>query len=134
LFLFSLNNLFAQKTQHVKEILDTNSFFFEHDIKYIGKSTTISPNYIYVMQSLQEQLKSNPLLSIHVRGHVCCGPSKPISEKRARKAAKYLEKIGVKKERISYCGYSNTRPLVLPEKTEDDAQKNRRVDFILTKQ
>ena len=134
MLLTCINDLCAQKTNHVEEVLDTNSFFFIHDIKYFGKSTTVSPNYLYVMQALQEKLETNPSLSIHVRGHVCCGPSLSISRRRARRAARYLKKMGISKERISHRGYSNSKPMVLPEKTEEDAQKNRRVDFILSKQ
>ncbi len=134
LFLIFTINIFSQKPNHVEEILDSNSFFFENDIKYIGKSTNVNPNYLYVMQSLQEKLEQNPLLKVHVRGHVCCGPSKAISRRRARRAARYIKKMGISKDRISHYGYSNSKPLVIREKTEEDARKNRRVDFILSKQ
>lgn len=124
----------TQKDVAHEEVLDTNTFLFIHDLKYFGKSTTVSQNYQYVMQFLQEQLEANPKWTVHVRGHVCCGPSKSISRRRARKAYRFLKKIGVRKERISHMGYSDDKPLVYPERTKEDAQKNRRVDFLITKQ
>jgi len=86
-----------------------------------------------VLDQLYRTLMSYPELHAHFRGHVCCGHNKRISSKRARYVYKYLRKRGVPKERISYKGYSNTIPLVTPERTEADREKNRRVDVIYTK-
>lgn len=134
IFLYSSTLLvYSQKAERTDTILEDNSFFFEYDIKYVGKSTSIAANDQYVMQFLLEQLTSNPSWDIHIRGHVCCGPNKRISKRRARKAFRFLKKMGVEKERITHKGYSNNQPVAFPEKTDDDARRNRRVDFIITK-
>ncbi len=86
-----------------------------------------------VLDQLYRTLMSYPDLKAHFRGHVCCGHNNRISSKRARYVYKYLRKRGVPKERISYKGYSNTIPLVTPERTDADRAKNRRVDVIYTK-
>lgn len=105
---------------------------YKHDLKYIGSSTSIDPNYRYVMEELIEILTNNPEATIHIRGHVCCGPSERISFKRARRVFKYLVQHGIDRQRISFKGYSNKIPLSYPEKTEDDEYNNRRVDFIIS--
>tara|TARA_R110002072_G_scaffold302060_2_gene483610 strand:- start:35609 stop:35917 length:309 start_codon:yes stop_codon:yes gene_type:complete len=102
-------------------------------MKYLGKSTNVDPNYRYVLEWLVELLEKNPSWTVLTRGHVCCGPSEKVSKKRACKAYKALLKMGVAKDRISYKGFSDTKPIIFPEKTEEDAQTNRRVDFVITK-
>ncbi len=105
---------------------------YKHDLKYVGSSTIIDPNYRYVMEELIEILTKNPKTTIHIRGHVCCGPSERISFKRARHVFKYLVQHGISRQRISFKGYSDKIPLAYPEKTEEDEFMNRRVDFIIS--
>ena len=112
--------------------IDT-SYLYEFDMKYVGSNSSVDPNYRYVLEHLIELLEKEPDLKVHIRGHVCCGPSERLSKKRARKVYRLLKRIGISKERMTYKGYSDTAPLVFPEKTEEDEAKNRRVDFILSK-
>ncbi|MFT5777346.1 MAG: hypothetical protein ACI837_000278 [Crocinitomicaceae bacterium] len=111
---------------------DSLSGLYEYNLRYIGSSTTIDPKYKYVMEELVELLQENPTTKIHIRGHVCCGPNKRISRKRARKVYQFFLKNDIAAERLSYEGYSDEIPLAYPEKTEEDEIKNRRVDFLLT--
>jgi len=101
LLLTFFSNGQKQKSNVVVEVLDTNSFIFMHDLKYFGKNTSVSQNYQYVLQALHEQLDTNVNWIVHVRGHVCCGPNKMISRRRARRASRFLKKMGISKERIS---------------------------------
>lgn len=73
-------------------------------------------------------LKDHPNLSILIRGHVCCGNNMRISKARARAVYHELIKQGIDKDRLDYVGMSNSEPLVFPEKTNADRQRNRRVD------
>ncbi|MDB2657276.1 OmpA family protein [Crocinitomicaceae bacterium] len=98
-----------------------------------GNKGVMKRESVPVLDQLYRTLMSYPNLTAHFRGHVCCGHNKRISSKRARYVYKYLRKRGVPKNRISYKGYSNTIPLVTPERTEADRAKNRRVDVIYTK-
>lgn len=106
---------------------------YEFDMKYIGSSTSVDPNYQYVLMHLVELMKKNEDWKLHIRGHVCCGPDDKIGQKRAKNVYKLLLKLGVDEARMTYKGYSDSIPIVFPEKTEEDAQKNRRVDFLITK-
>lgn len=85
------------------------------------------------MQEFVLYLKENRKVQVHIRGHVCCGADKRLSRKRAKYAFKYLKKAGIQRERLSFKGYSNEIPLRFPEKEEEDAAMNRRVDFILSR-
>lgn len=73
-------------------------------------------------------MKDHPNLSIQIRGHVCCGNNMRISKHRARAVYHALIKHGIDKRRLDYVGMSNKEPLVFPEKTNADRQRNRRVD------
>ena len=106
---------------------------FDFDMKYIGSSTSVDPNYQYVLMHLVELMHKNKDWKLHIRGHVCCGPDDKIGHKRAKNVYKLLLKLGVDETRMTYKGYSDSVPIVFPEKTEEDAQKNRRVDFLITK-
>lgn len=76
-------------------------------------------------------LKENPAVKAEIRGHVCCGNNMRISQSRAKSVYKRLIKQGISKDRLSYKGMSNKEPLVFPETTNADRQKNRRVDVNL---
>ncbi|MCR9172616.1 MAG: OmpA family protein [bacterium] len=102
-------------------------------IYFRGNKGVIKSESIPVLDQLYRTLVSYPDLKAHFRGHVCCGHNQRISTKRARYVYKYLRKRGISKDRISYKGYSNTEPLVTPERTEADRVKNRRVDVVYTK-
>jgi outer membrane protein OmpA-like peptidoglycan-associated protein len=82
---------------------------------------------------LIDLLNKNPTWTLHIRGHVCCGPSEKISKKRAKNVYKYLKHAGISPERLTYKGYSDSLPKAFPEKTEADEAQNRRVDFIIHK-
>jgi len=125
LTLFLSSNIYAQ--QKTVEVL------YEYDMKYTGSSTGLSLNYQYVMDYLVESMNKNPDWKLHIRGHVCCGPDQKLSDKRAKNIYKYLLRQGIDPSRLSYKGYSDSIPLVFPEKTEEDAHQNRRVDFLITK-
>jgi flagellar motor protein MotB len=110
---------------------DSSVFLYEHSMRYVGSSTHVDMNYQYVLEYLVEVLEKNPTWTVHIRGHVCCGPSERISCKRAKNAYKFLIRLGVDPSRMSYKGYSDTLPLAFPEKTEEDEIINRRVDFVI---
>ena len=109
------------------------SYLYEFDMKYVGSNSSIDPNYRYVLEHLVELLLKDTTLHVHVRGHVCCGPSYRLSKKRACKAYRFLKKSGIDPARLSYKGYSDSAPLAFPEETEEDEIKNRRVDFIISR-
>jgi outer membrane protein OmpA-like peptidoglycan-associated protein len=113
--------------------LDTAGYVFEFDMKYTGSEARVDPNYQYVLDYLVELINETDSVEVHVRGHVCCGPAPRLSKRRARKAYRYLIRAGIDKNKVSYKGYSDEKPMRWPENTEEDELANRRVDFIIRK-
>lgn len=138
LLLFGLNSPSFARTDGIAQAefiyqpKDT-SYLYEFDMKYVGSNSSIDPNYRYVLEHLVELLIKDTTLHVHVRGHVCCGPSYRLSKKRACKAYRFLKKSGIDPTRLSYKGYSDSAPLAFPEETEEDEIRNRRVDFIISR-
>jgi len=85
------------------------------------------------LKRLYTFMHDNPTIHAHIRGHVCCGHDYALSSNRAFKVYKYLTSRGIDKGRLSFKGYSNTKPVVYPEVTEYDKLQNRRVDVVFTK-
>lgn len=99
-------------------------------IEFKGGKNKVLKESLHYLDTLAETMKNNTFLTAHIRGHVCCGNNQRISEKRAKAVYKYLVKNGVESHRLTFQGYSNTLPLVFPERTQEDRAKNRRVDII----
>lgn len=110
---------------------DTNTFVYHRKILFVGSSVNIDMNYRYLLLELAETMIKNSKWTIEIRGHVCCGPSEKISKKRAKNVYDYLLHLGVPANQMTYKGYSDLMPLAFPEKTEDDENLNRRVDFLI---
>ena len=125
--------LFSFGLQAQGDSLAPGESLFEFDMKYVGSESRVDPNYRYILDYLVEFVEDNDSVQVHVRGHVCCGPSYRLSKKRARKTYRYLIRAGIDKTRLTYKGYSDERPLRWPEDTDEDEIANRRVDFVIRK-
>lgn len=92
---------------------------------------------------LLEIMKNYPKLKIEIHGHICCHDSSlsvdgldlttqtfNLSENRAKYIYDYLVKNGISKSRLGYKGFAATKPLV-EEITDEDMQKNRRVEIMI---
>lgn len=80
---------------------------------------------------LADLMKENPSMKIHIEGHVCCVNDKKLSKNRAKKVYSFLKFHGVKGNRMTFAGYSNSKPRV-EELTADDQRLNRRVEIVIT--
>lgn len=100
----------------------------------------ITPESEQILEELYHTLLAHGTLRIRIEGHVCCidadGDALDIdtdqynlSVARAKFIYDFLLKKGVAKSRLEYAGYGKRRPIVAVEKTEEDAQLNRRVEF-----
>ena len=101
-------------------------------IIFVGGSQKVKKESLKFLDSLYVILHNNERLNIHIRGHVCCSNRPVMSKKRAKLVYKFLIKNGINENRLTYNGYSNQFPLVFPETTEQDREKNRRVDIIFS--
>lgn len=100
----------------------------------------ITPESETILQELLQTLKTYPDLAINIEGHVCCMQGDgdaldtdtyelKLSENRARYIYQYLIDNGIESKRLGYIGHGKRRPIIPYEKTEEDAQKNRRVEI-----
>ena len=112
--------------------LDT-PLHFPITISYQNNSAEISHVSRLRLAILADYLKENPTYKVVIEGHVCCGPQKRMSKKRARSVFKYLLKIGAPKAQMSYVGKSFDEPIVPREKNEFDKDRNRRVEIELVR-
>ncbi len=80
------------------------------------------------LKKLLRILESEPELSAHIMGHVCCENRQHFSKKRAKVIYKFLVENGINKSRLKFSGYGNTSPIIYPEASESDRKTNRRVE------
>lgn len=124
---------FVGFSQDLDTTLQANEKLHPFSMSYYGSEFHVDPNYQYVLWEMAQSLVKDSSIHLLIRGHVCCGPSKRLSKRRARKVYKYLIALGAPKDQLSWKGYSDTCPRVWPEKTREDEAANRRVDFVLRK-
>lgn len=98
------------------------------NVEFFEGTANVDEKSLKEIQNLADFLKRNANASILIRGHVCCGKNMRISKKRAKTVYKELIKLGISKTRLDYIGMSNKEPLVTPELSDNDRQRNRRVD------
>jgi outer membrane protein OmpA-like peptidoglycan-associated protein len=101
-------------------------------IEFHNASDYVKEYSLPELDKLFQFLNQHQQVSIFIRGHVCCMDDYDISYLRAKTVYDYLVKRGITQDRLGFQGYSNTIPLVTPELTEEDQQRNRRVDVIFT--
>lgn len=105
----------------------------------------IKPESFPTLEKLYATLAQNKTLRISIEGHVCCVHDVPdaldndtgeplLSFNRAKSIYQYLVEKGIDPARLEYRGFGKTRPVVAYEQTEEDAERNRRVEIrILSK-
>ncbi|MBI1288025.1 MAG: OmpA family protein [Flavobacteriales bacterium] len=96
------------------------------------------------LERLAQILKENPTMEIEIQGHICCKldtldgldvntGTYSLSFNRSEYIFNQLVLAGIEPERMSYRGFAGGRPLVKPEMTETDRQRNRRVEIKILK-
>ncbi len=103
-----------------------NNLFFDVD-KY-----ELKPKSITELDKVVKFLNDNPTLSVEISGHTDntgdAAYNKNLSLKRAQAVAEYLQLKGIASNRLKQMGYGATRSLA-PNDTEENRQKNRRIEF-----
>jgi len=107
-----------------------NNVFFEFD------KADIRPETINEIDRLVEFLKEYPDMTIEIAGHSDNEGSDSynlnLSTKRAKAVYNYLISKSIPKNRISYIGYGESKPIADNE-TEEGRSINRRVEFRIVK-
>lgn len=108
------------------QIVQLKNIFFETN-KFDLKKESISE-----LQKLIAFLNANRALRIELSGHTDnTGDKKAnvlLSQNRAKSVYEYLVTNGIDKERLTYKGYGDSKP-VAPNDTPENKQKNRRTEF-----
>jgi len=120
--------------------LKTGSTFLLKNVYFPADRHVITPQSAETLEKLYIVLRDNPTLKISIEGHICCVKNAPdawdidtyeptLSVNRAKAIYNYLVDKGIDVNRLKYVGFGRRRPVVADERTEEDAEKNRRVEI-----
>jgi outer membrane protein OmpA-like peptidoglycan-associated protein len=105
---------------------------------------TIKPESRETLEKLYGVLKQYPNIKISIEGHVCCIKTDvpdaldietyepTLSLNRAKAIYNYLVSRGIDSTRLKYAGFGRRKPVVPVEVTDEDTEKNRRVEIRIT--
>ena len=105
------------------------------NIYFFNRSAKIVPDSKPVLYELLCVLEENPNLIIQIQGHICCqlvSDFEDISTARARAIYVFLAQNKINRKRLSFKGFGVSKPIhPIPEKTEQEADENRRVEIMI---
>lgn len=105
------------------------------NIYFYNNSARIVPKSQPVLYDLLCVLEENPNLKFEIQGHICCQNNTDlmdISTARAKAIYNFLIRNKINRNRMSYKGYGTSRPIhPIPEKDENEANENRRVEIVI---
>jgi outer membrane protein OmpA-like peptidoglycan-associated protein len=124
--------------------LKAGTTFLLKNVYFPADRHIIKPESRETLEKLYIILRDNPKIKISIEGHVCCIPVMApdaededtreisLSVNRAKSIYNYLVAKGIDAGRLKYEGFGKRRPIVANELTEEDAEKNRRVEIRIT--
>lgn len=130
----------AQPTIDLTKIKKNETLRLEH-MYFNPGSHMLKTESVPELTKLYNTLKNNPALKIRIEGHICCHTKRTtdaydydsqdfnLSANRAQYIYDYLASKGIGKDRLQYKGFGRTKPIADPERTEEDENKNRRVEI-----
>jgi outer membrane protein OmpA-like peptidoglycan-associated protein len=141
------------KTEILMEPLQKGESFVLKSIYFVPNTYALRKESLPEMEKLLAFLKSNPEAVIEIQGHTngdnriyrnkayaslseewnFSGSSKKLSQKRAEVIRNYLMHNGIKESRLEAKGYGGKKYLVRYPETNEEAQKNIRVEVSLLK-
>lgn len=112
-----------------------NETTFRLDKVYFASGqATVLPTSYEQLDGLVKLLKENPTMKIRVEGHTDDRGEPALNQRlsldRAFQIREFLIKKGIAGNRVQFKGYGDTQPLA-PNDTEENRQKNRRVEFVI---
>ena len=113
-------------------------------VHFVGNKADIVDGSLPQLEDLYKQINQlDGEYKLVINGHICCLEknateedkmfSEVLSTARALRIKEFLVDKGISKEHIDYNGFSFDKPLVYPELTKEDKQKNRRIEVIVYK-
>ncbi len=104
------------------------------DINFYVSTFAIMPTSKRSIDELIFVMEKFPKLKIEIQGHICCVNSdiKNLSLERARQVKRILVAAGIFEKRVLVKGFGVTKPkFPIPEKSEFEAARNRRVEIMI---
>lgn len=120
--------------------LKAGTVFQLNNVYFPADRHVMKPESNATLEKLYTVLRDNPKIKISIEGHVCCirdaadaldiDTFEPLlSVNRAKAIYIYLVEKGIDSSRLTYRGFGRSHPVVKSEITEEDADKNRRVEI-----
>lgn len=114
--------------------IDTQQVYILENIFFDFDKANLKPESFLELDKVVKLLIENPELKIEIRGHTDSIGTKEynlqLSLARAEAVANYLTRQGIDKSRIEVFGFGEEQSIA-PNDTEENRQKNRRVEFKL---
>lgn len=104
------------------------------DINFHINTFAIIPSSKRAIDELIYVLNKNPKLKIEIQGHICCVDKdvKNLSTDRAKQVKRILVYEGIVEKRVKVKGFGVSKPkFKIPEKSEFEAARNRRVEIMI---
>ena len=115
---------------------DLNETFVFNNIQFDSDKWAIRSDSEVELQKIIDVMSFFPELKIDISAHTDATASNQynlgLSQKRAKSVREFLISNGIIKERITYKGYGEEKPIDSNE-TEEGKQNNRRVEFTISK-
>jgi outer membrane protein OmpA-like peptidoglycan-associated protein len=126
----------GKKTTKDIALLKKKMVFTFRNIYFEFNKADIKPESYPVLDSIAMFLKEYPNVKVEIGGHTDSRGSDAynlkLSQARAEAVRDYLIKVhNISPDRLIAKGYGERRLVVYPEKTEEDYQMNRRVEFTI---
>ncbi len=122
-------------TLEVKIELSTKGTLIRlEDINFHVNTFAIIPSSKKSIDELIYVLKKYPKLKIEIQGHICCvnKDARNLSLDRARQVKRILMSEGIDDKRVKVKGFGVSKPkFAIPEKSEFEAARNRRVEIMI---
>lgn len=125
----------AETPVEVPEPEEVDETVFDFDIRFPLNDTNIDYSFTSELDKIVDAMKKHPEIKLEVVGHSCdLGAEiakRNIAQQRANIVKTYLIDKGIDASRVSSSGKSDDQPLV-PNNSEENRKKNRRVEFKVT--
>ena len=143
------------KSEIDRNTMDINSFQSQinsgtlniilKNVNFVKGRHILLANSSHALNNVLAVMKKNESLMVEIQGHICCLDStevdaldldtfeRSLSTNRAKAVYDYLVANGIKASRMTFKGYGSKKKLVFPELSEEDAEKNRRVELPIIK-
>lgn len=105
-----------------------------NDVNFYVNTFAIMPTSKRAIDELILVMNEFPKLKIEIQGHICCvnKDAKNLSLERARQVKRILMSEGISDRRVQVKGFGVSKPkFPIPEKSEFEAAKNRRVEIMI---